>query len=356
VLWHAAFWLAILAYHTLVFGTYSGAFGQELMWQMVALPPKMAAVYSTLYILLPRTFSRRRLLAFAAWATLIVLAAALAQRLIELAAVREFSNPYERADVLLHPIKVLRAVIGIYPVVALTAFIKVSKSWLRQDLESERLRREKLTAELRFLRAQIRPHFLFNTLNNLYALTLKRSETAADVVLKLSDMLEYMLYEGDVESVSLERELETVETYLELEKLRYGDRLDLTFEIIGDVTACSVPPLLILPLVENAFKHGISRQIDEGSIAIRVAAVDRVAEIEIVNSVPVLDESGAGEPGADKPGAGEPDTHETGIGLTNVRRRLDLTFEEAYELIAGRDGDMYRVHLRLDCMPPNVEP
>lgn len=339
ILRHAAFWIALVAYHTLVFGTYSGAFAQELKWELLALPMKMAAVYVTLYQLLPRYFERRRFAALAVSVTVVVLAAAFLQRVTEFAVVREFSNPYQRADVLLHPIKILRAVIGIYPVVALAALVKLTQSWFRRDLESEQLRREKLQAELRFLRTQIQPHFLFNTLNNLYALTLKRSTAAADVVLKLSDMLEYMLYEGDAELVLLEKELQTLETYLELERLRYGDRLQLAYDVEGDISGCSVPPMLLLPLAENAFKHGISRQIESGSIAITVTVQDDGVEVLIDNSVPDADSETAPPP-------------ESGIGLHNVRRRLDLQYGTSYEMECGERGGRFHVTLRLECRRP----
>ncbi len=313
------------------------------MWELLALPMKMVAVYVTLYVLLPRYFEQRRFATLAILVTLVVLAAAFLQRVTEFAAVREFSNPYERADTLLHPIKILRAVIGIYPVVALASLVKLTQSWFRRDLDAERLRREKLQAELRFLRTQIQPHFLFNTLNNLYALTLKRSSAAADVVLKLSDMLEYMLYDGDADFVPLEKELQTLETYVELERLRYGDRLDLTYDVHGDVARCSVPPMLILPLVENAFKHGISQQIESGSIAISIRADDGGVRVSIDNSIPGPESTGVQESQT------RPSVHvESGIGLRNVRRRLDLMYGASYTLDFGERDGQFHVSLWMD--------
>lgn len=308
------------------------------MWELLALPMKMAAVYMTLYVLLPRFFEQRRFAALAVWVTVVVLAAAFLQRVTEFAAVREFSNPYERSDALLHPIKVLRAVIGIYPVVALASLVKLTQSWYRRDLESERLRRERLHAELRFLRTQIQPHFLFNTLNNLYALTLKRSPAAADVVLKLSDMLEYMLYEGDADLVPLESELHIVETYLELERLRYAERLHLTYSVKGDVSGCSVPPMLLLPLVENAFKHGIRQHVENSSISISVIAGNEAIEVSISNTIPPSENEGEHATGRTEPG----------IGLKNVRRRLDLTYGSAHTFECGENDHQFHVFLRLE--------
>ena len=340
ILWHGVFWMALVAYNTLIFGAYSGGFGRELVWEAVALPAKMGATYATLYLLLPRFFMRRRFVRFAVWVTSAVLAAALFQRLFELAAVREFSNPYERADVLLHPIKVFRAALGIYPVVALAAFIKLAKVWLRRERQSETLEREKLQAELNYLKAQIRPHFLLNTLNNLYALTLRKSDRAQDVILKLSDMLGYLLYEGSAAEVPLENEIAAIQTYLELEKLRCGERLDATLEVEGDTGGRQIPPMLLLPFVENAFKHGISRLPDGGWICIKIKVCEADFRFMVQNSVenqaapdapPSVLHSAPSSKASSPRGTTLRDGR-AGIGLSNMRRRLELLYGDRYRL------------------------
>ena len=331
VIWHVVFWAAVVAYHALILGAYSGSYSRELTWELVALPPKMAITYLTLYVLLPRFFLRRRFVRFAAWVTAGVLVAALFQRLIEWGVVREFSNPYERADVFLHPLKVLRAVIGIYPVVALAAFLKVGKLWVRRDAEAEVLRSQSLEAELRFLRTQMQPHFLFNTLNNLYALTLRGSDRAADAVLKLSAMMEYLLRDTGQNRIPLAKEIEAIETYLELERLRYGERLDLRFRVAGEAAGAEIHSMLLLPFVENAFKHGVGKRAGGGSVDIDLEVTDRL-RFRVANSIPSQEAPTGSEPG---------------IGLENVRRRLELLYGDRYHLeLARRDGT-FRVDLTI---------
>ncbi len=118
---------------------------------------------------------------------------------------------------------------------------------------------EKLRAEVNYLRVAGESPFLFNALNNLYSLTLKKSDAAPGVVLKLSGMMEYMLYDSDDTTVPLEREIQYLENYIELEKLRYGEHADIRFHTEGDTTGFTIAPLLLLPMIENAFKHGTSR-------------------------------------------------------------------------------------------------
>ena len=335
VLWHIAFWVVLVLYHTLIYSVYSGNFSTELMWEGMALPVKMGATYFTLYLLLPDYFMNRQFIRFSVYIMLTLLFAAFLQRLIEYTVINLYINPYEQIETLLNPIKVLRAVIGIYPVVALAAFIKVGKHWYRRDLESQKLERDKLEAELKFLKAQIHPHFLFNTLNNLYALTLKQSENASEVVLKLSDLLSYMLYEANDRTVPLAKELNLLEVYISLEKIRYGERLKISYNVTGDPEGKEIPPMLLLPFVENSFKHGASQELEQAEVRIDIEVEKNQLTLEVEN-----DNSGVPE---------EPDGggYREGIGLTNVKRRLGLLYGESHDLRIEDSGERFRVALTL---------
>jgi len=336
IFWHIAFWVILVLYHTIIYSMYSGNFSYELMWEGMALPVKMGATYFTLYLLLPRYFMNRQFIRFSIFIVIVLMIAAFLQRVIEFSIINLFINPYERAETLLNPIKVLRAVIGIYPVVALAAFIKVGKYWYRRDLESRELEREKLEAELKFLKAQIHPHFLFNTLNNLYALTLKRSEDASEVVLKLSDLLNYMLYEGRERTVSLARELELVETYIALEKIRYGDRLELSYRVSGNPEGKQIPPMLLLPFVENSFKHGASKELEQVQVTIEIEVKENRFTLRVENDKSdTIPEAGQG-------------LNEEGIGLKNVKRRLELLYGEGHTLEISDIDSRFRIELTLE--------
>ncbi|MDX1673063.1 MAG: sensor histidine kinase, partial [Balneolaceae bacterium] len=296
VFWHIAFWVVLVLYHSIIYSIGSGNFVSELVWEGISLPVKMGATYFTLYFLLPQFFMNRKFVRFLLYLVAALLVAAFLQRASEYIIYTNYINPFDTGEVLFYPSKVLKAVIGIYPVVALAAFIKIGKHWYEQDLESRQLQKDKLEAELKFLRSQIHPHFLFNTLNNLYALTLKKSEEAPEVVLRLSDLLNYMLYEGAEWTVPLRKELELIESYISLEKIRYGNRLNVSFRVHGEIEQEVIPPMLLLPFVENSFKHGISQELDR---------VEVTVDAEIKNSrfhFTVINDKGENQDGPDVAG------------------------------------------------------
>jgi len=205
--------------------------------------------------------------------------------------------------------------------------IKFFKMWYERKQAA-------LQAELNALKGQIHPHFLFNTLNNLYALTLNKSNEAPKVVLGLSDMLRYMLYECNTEEVPLTKEIMMLQYYVNLEKLRYEDRLDLTFNVQGDMDAKLIAPLLMLPFVENAFKHGVSEQIGQSWVNISVNVTDSGLRLKVSNSkAEALPH--------------DTDKHYGHIGLQNVRKRLELLYPEDHQLKVMDDEDTFLIVLDL---------
>lgn len=189
--------------------------------------------------------------------------------------------------------------------------IKLIRLNLRQKAVSQEIMQKKLETELNLLRSQVNPHFLFNTLNNIYALAKQKSDETGPVVLKLSKLLRFMLYESDKELIALSDEVRLVTDFIELESLRYGDHL--TLDLLIDITNphTQITPLLLLPLVENAFKHGASESRDAAFITITISEQENTLTVEIKNSV---------EPtNVEKDG---------GIGLKNVRRQLELTYSD----------------------------
>jgi len=213
----------------------------------------------------------------------------------------------------------------------LTIALKFSIDWYEQKKVLQEIRVEKLQAEVNFLRSQVNPHFLFNALNNLYALTIKKSDEAPDVVLKLSELMEYMLYESDEAYVPLEKEINYLKNYLELERIRHGNNADIQLTVTGNMDSCMIPPFLILPLVENAFKHGISKSVHNAFLHIRIDARKEL-EVRITNN---------------KLNFQQPD-HSGGIGLFNLRRRLELLYPDKHELKIIEKPDRYEVVLKID--------
>lgn len=212
----------------------------------------------------------------------------------------------------------------------LTVALKFSMDWYEQKKLLQEIQVEKLQAEVNYLRSQVNPHFLFNALNNLYALTLKKSDEAPEVVLKLAELMEYMLYESEDARVPLEKEINYLNNYLELEKIRQGNNADIRLTVTGNMDKCWIPPFLILPLVENAFKHGVNRAVRNAYLFISVNIAEDL-EIRIENN---------------KSNNQGPE-HNGGIGLLNLRRRLELLYPGKYILETVDGPDKYQVYLKI---------
>lgn len=223
-----------------------------------------------------------------------------------------------------------RSAFALFFTAGIAVAIKLFKEWFRQRELALKIENEKVRLELESLRSQIHPHFLFNTLNNLYSLTLTSSTSASMVVVHLSDLLRYMLYECKEPEVPVERELQMLKKYIELEKLRYGNRLDVGFTVSGETKGLAVSPLLLLPFVENSFKHGVSNMIDQCWININVYAEDNVFTFQVSNSR-----------------VGKQETTFGGLGMDNVRKRLQILYPETHSLKVVEENEIYVVKLEL---------
>jgi len=206
---------------------------------------------------------------------------------------------------------------------------------LRLYVEKQRLLKlneQKKTAELVALKNQLNPHFLFNTLNNLYALTLKKSDDAPKVIQKLSEILDYILYRCNDDYVSLDKEIELIENYLSLEKIRYTDRVKISFS--KNVTGQEkVAPLLLLTFVENAFKHGVANEINQALININISKKREQLIFSVENSKPITT---------------EPIVEKESIGLQNIKKQLELLYPKAYDLIIENTSNSFSANLKLD--------
>lgn len=213
----------------------------------------------------------------------------------------------------------------------LTVALKLSIDWYGQNQVLQKIKVEKLQAEVNYLRAQVNPHFLFNVLNNLYSLTLKKSELAPNVVLKLSDMMEYMLYESNETYVPLEKELKYLGNYIELEKLRQGNHADIRLNITGSPQGHQIVPFLLLPLVENAFKHGVSKSVDSAYLHIEIVIRQDSINATIENNKLHFIET----------------AQNGGIGLSNLEERLQLLYPGKHTLQINNRTDKYHVVLNI---------
>jgi LytS/YehU family sensor histidine kinase len=221
--------------------------------------------------------------------------------------------------------------VAIYPVTFVAVAIKLLKFWYANQQAQQVLTQEKLQAELRFLKTQIHPHFLFNTLNNLYALTLKRSNRAPEMVLKLSELINYMLYECTSDEVLLDKEIKFIRNYGDIEKMRYGDKLDIDIRVTGDAKDRPIAPLVLLPFVENCFKHGASEELQQSWVKVTIDVQPHVTIVKVENNK-------ASENGLKK---------KEGIGIQNVKRRLDLLYPNRHELKIINGAETFLVILTI---------
>lgn len=206
---------------------------------------------------------------------------------------------------------------------------------LEQGKQLAQIKIEKVNTEINYLRAQINPHFLFNTLNNLYGLALEKSERTPEVILKLSKIMDYMLFELDGTKVPLAKEIENLENYIELEKIRQGNNAKIVFTKSGSIDNQMIEPLLLLPLAENAFKHGVNKMIEGAYLGIKLEVTGDGIRFEVKNNY--------------RQSTSEKQMH-SGIGLTNLRRRLELFYSNHYTLTIYDDSVNYHVTLTLDLL------
>lgn len=210
--------------------------------------------------------------------------------------------------------------------------IKMLKNWYVKQLEHQLLIRENANAELQLLKAQIHPHFLFNTLNNIYSFTLDRSPRSPVLVKKLSATLRYMIQDCEATYVSLKKEMNMISDYMELEKVRYGSRLNMEVLIQGDLQNKLITPLLLIPFIENSFKHGTSQMLQQPWIKLFITVEENALLFELSNSRPATPITPA---------------IKSGIGLANVKKRLALIYPQRHQLNINSSADAFTVTMRV---------
>ncbi|MEO0733009.1 MAG: histidine kinase [Bacteroidota bacterium] len=229
---------------------------------------------------------------------------------------------------------------SMFLVAGLSTVGKIMVDWIVQNRKKTVAENETMQSELRFLKSQINPHFLFNTLNSLYALTLKKDDKAPDIVIKLSEMMRYMLYECNEPRVPLRKEINYLQNYLDLERLRQRKGIDIQLEVTGNVSDQMLAPLLLIPFLENSFKHGVNANIRDGFVYATLRVEDRTVNFTLENSK-----------GSQMPDQLHGNRPSGGIGLKNVRRRLDLLYPKSYDLRVEESPTTYTVKLALELYP-----
>jgi two-component system, LytTR family, sensor histidine kinase AlgZ len=214
--------------------------------------------------------------------------------------------------------------------VIISATLKFSLNYFKISARQQELKNNQLLAELKYLKMQVNPHFLFNTLNNLLYLTREKSDLAPVIVEKLATMMRYMLEQGDKEKTLLSNEIDFLQAYIELEKLRITG-VEIEFEIEGMIDNKSIPPLVLLPVIENTFKHGIDKSKNDNYIGIKIFADDLFLSLTTKNLI-------------------RKQVHKrSGIGLTNLQKRLELIYDKAnFTLQQQETGGYYISSMKIN--------
>lgn len=322
ILQHVLFWIGIVCYFTLGYAQ-DGKYGIEFYRSSVFLINHLFLVYTFFYFLIPRFLLPKKFILFIFFSILTYAASMAFSRFLNFTVLGKYHTYWSLGA----------SMLGQSTILGLAISIKLLRYWYKQQQQTMEAQKQKISAELQLLKSQVHPHFLFNTLNNLYAHTLNQSPSAPEIVLKLSDLLRFMIYESMAEKISLKKEIALLQQYIQLEQLRYGDRLDISISITGDIADKEISPLLLLPLVENAFKHGASNQVDQSWISFDLRVTGDQMNFKLVNS-------------KDKD-YNPAEKRQGGIGLQNVKKRLEILYTGKYTLDISEDIDVFIVSLQL---------
>lgn len=349
---HATFWLLWFIFQAVLYSFSPSPVLQNKSFlirlsmtvpeSLIYLIPHLFLAYTLMYIVIPRFVLKGRYGTAAILSVLVFVIAAGLSALLSLTVINYIRHLHYNQFLPLemnpqHPplyvqlgMAMLAGLRGSITIGGLAAAIKLMKCFYEKEQAALRLEKEKISVELQMLKAQLHPHFLFNTLNNIYSYTLEVSAVASNMIFGLSELLRYMLYECNQPFVPLEKELKMISDYIKLEKVRYDEHLDLSVNMPRHTNQLRIAPLLLLPLVENCFKHGASNMIKNPWISIAITITQNVLTMKLVNGKTAGIRTSA-----------------PGIGTANTQKRLELIYAGKYEFQTLSEEDMYIVNLKI---------
>jgi two-component system LytT family sensor kinase len=331
ILAHISFWLVYLLLNATLTVVYNRIpYNESLLGEVCVLPIKMGLTYFVFYYIIPLYLDRTKVGKLVGITLLAFVVTTLTYRLFM--AYVYLPVFHERDIPLLYAPGILLTAFDLFITVAAATTVKMIRLNYKSREYEKQLEKEKLQSELNFLRAQTNPHFLFNTLNNLYVLAWKKSDKTADAIMMLSKILRFVLYECRAPRIRIADEAKVIEDYIELEKLRYNERLTVTYTQDLDDPEAPIAPLLLLPFVENSFKHGANTTAGDAHINIDLKLHNKQLHFSVINTA----ES------EEMPGT------QQGIGLANVRRQLDLMYAGKHKLETRLENGRFYANLHLE--------
>lgn len=327
------FWLIYFLYEWLGVGAMTENYHASLIKASIYIPSAFLASYISIHILFRKYFlsDNKTIL----WLSLIVVAIAFSflKRAINYFYIYPHVEAHNYPGPFVYFPKLSYEFINLYFIVFLYGMFYFLRGWYSQQQAMNSLKQEKTAAELELLKSQVQPHFIFNTLNSIYAEAFKKSPETAQQIIKLSNLIEYTLYDSKKEKVALEDELKYIRNYVDLQKIRIGDKVDISFNVYNNISHILIPPLLLLPIIENCFKHGVNNSINPSWLRIDISANKHELIVKVENSV--------------EPDAESQKLHNGGLGLSNVERRLALLYPGKHDFKTYCEVNSFLVVLKL---------
>lgn len=329
--YHFIFWVAYFTFNVVRWGSYFNDYWYSLKSNLVDFPLNIIIVYINIYYLVPQFALRKK---YRSYVFFLILSLAIhylvRSGLIYLLVIENIWPEAEGVQEAFGFNHVVAVTLGELYIIGLVSAIKFTIDFIRERNKNDQLLKLQYETELNYLKAQIQPHFFFNTLNNLYALTIQKSKKAPGVVLKLSEIMQYVIYDVSKKKIPLLKEVNYIQNYIELEKMRHEDLVESDILITGDVDDVEVPPLLFLPFIENCFKHGLK---DGKKIFLKIhfkkqgnrlhfKLKNNFSPVHITNT-------------------------KKGIGIINTKRRLELLYDNEFKLKARPVENQYKVILKI---------
>lgn len=337
---HLVFWFAAYLFFIIFYGRANRDYFVTQVFASMLFPLSIATTYFINYYLIPRFLFTKKYPRFILFSFYTLVISVWLELLISLSVFAFFGN-YQIYKMDPASFDAVLLFVGLYFIIIVATAIKLVQRSLQIQKNNAELHKKRFEtelklkeAELKLLKAQIHPHFLFNTLNNLYGLTLEKSDEAPDLVLRLSEILDYILYRCDEKRVLLSEEITNLRNYIEIEKIRYSEKLKLDLNFPSNTHKLKIAPLIILPFVENAFKHGVSKFPGIAFVKIKIDVIEKNLIFNVENTKNKY--------------ASASDNYSKGIGLVNVRKRLDLMYPEKYKLIIEELDETFSVNLTIE--------
>ena len=332
IILHASFWAVYITFFVYVRSSFQQA--PDINWPRIFIIaaihifPAMILSYVTYFYFLPKFLFKKKVVLF----ILVFVAALILMVYSRIQLERYVVDGFTHKEAYLYrPRFTVQSFFSYLSIVLFVSLMRFAVDWLDLQTTRKEIEKEKLTAELNFLKAQVNPHFLFNTLNNLYYLAYSKSENTTEVIEKLSLMMRYMIYDSNYPKVPLSKEIDYMKNYISLEKMRLSDKVDIQFSLDGEADSIMITPLILITFLENAFKHGVTNTSRESFVNVCLKCTSQQLHFKVVNSKPPVSKV----------------EEKSGIGLQNVKRRLELSYPGAYNLIMNDLPHEYNVQLDL---------